>query len=140
MAEGPFILKVREAYKTGGAEAAVAKAKELAKLNKLHPTDAGQLLRYTKENIIGKPITDSTKRARLHRALDAVMDARVGRAKDAGEFKPGDKVTTDVTPQVGSVLEVQGSGDMAKVLVRFGTDKYGVSDVRKLYAYLLCKA
>jgi hypothetical protein len=62
-------------------------------------------------------------------------------AKDSEDFKPGDRVGTDVTPKSGVVLSVDGSGDMAKVLVRFGSpDKYGVSDVRKLYAHLLRKS
>jgi hypothetical protein len=64
-----------------------------------------------------------------------------GKAKDSEEFGQGDKVRTDVTPKIGTILGVEGSGDMAKVLVRFGEpDKYGVSDVRKLYAYLLRKS
>ena len=68
------------------------------------------------------------------------MKALKQKANDAEEFKQGDKVTTDVTPQVGVVLSVEGTGDKAKVLVRFGKpDKYGVSDVRKLYAHLLRK-
>ena len=70
------------------------------------------------------------------RAYDSVV-----KGKDSEGFKPGDKVTTDVTPQVGVVLSVDGSGDMAKVLIRFGKpNKYGVSDVRRLYAHLLRKA
>jgi len=70
----------------------------------------------------------------------AIAMSKAGKAKDVEEFKQGDKVTTDVTSQVGVVLSVEGTGDNAKVLVRFGKpDKYGVSDVRKLYAYLLRK-
>jgi len=70
----------------------------------------------------------------------AIAMSKAGKANDVEEFKQGDKVTTDVTPQVGVVLSVEGTGDNAKVLVRFGKpDKYGVSDVRKLYAYLLRK-
>ena len=70
----------------------------------------------------------------------AIAMSKAVKAKDVEEFKQGDKVTTDVTPQVGVVLSVEGAGDNAKVLVRFGKpDKYGVSDVRKLYAYLLRK-
>ena len=75
-------------------------------------------------------MTQKIRRARRSKA----------KAKDADAFKPGDKVTTDVTLQVGVVLSVEGSGDNAKVLIRFGKpDKHGVSDVRKLYAYLLRK-
>jgi hypothetical protein len=71
----------------------------------------------------------------------SMEELRRGFGKDEEQFKPGDRVTTDVTPQVGVVLSVEGSGDKAKVLVKFGMpDKYGVSDVRKLYAYLLRKS
>jgi len=74
-------------------------------------------------------------------AKDALPLPVAVRGRGAESFAKGDKVTTDVTPHAGIVLSVEGSGDMAKVLVRFGApDKYGVSDVRKLYAYLLRKA
>jgi hypothetical protein len=64
-----------------------------------------------------------------------------GAVGDDEEFKPGDKVTTDVTPQVGIILSVAGSGDKTTALIRFGApDKYGVADVRKLYTYLLRKS
>lgn len=76
----------------------------------------------------------------LSRLLGDSFD-RAGAARDGGTFKKGDHVTTDVTPQTGVVLSVEGTGDMAKVLVQFGKpDKYDVSDVRKLYAYLLRRA
>lgn len=70
----------------------------------------------------------------------AMSKAGESKGKDTSEFKRGDVVTSDVTPKTGTVLSVEGTGDMAKVLVRFGApDKYDVSDVRKLYAYLLRK-
>jgi len=74
-------------------------------------------------------------------AAGMAAKSAAGRAKDSEEFGKGDKVRTDVTPKIGTILGVEGSGDMAKVLVRFGEpDKYGIPDVRKLYAHLLRKS
>jgi hypothetical protein len=57
-----------------------------------------------------KKATDSTRKApaRLHRALDAVLDARPARAKDSSSafFKPGDKVYINRTGKEGVIVAV----------------------------------
>jgi hypothetical protein len=102
--------------------------------------EAAELKRLGWKDVKVVPATDSADPAPIPvEGEDRVLGH--GAVGDDEEFKPGDKVTTDVTPQVGIILSVAGSGDKTTALIRFGApDKYGVADVRKLYTYLLRKS
>jgi hypothetical protein len=72
--------------------------------------EARELERLGHKNVKVTPAKDSVRKApaRLHRALDAVLDARPARAKDSSSafFKPGDKVYINRTGKEGVIVAV----------------------------------